>query len=693
MLRHLLDLLDRKASLRQKQPPRARLTIELLEDRLVPALPYNIQGPSGTFTLSNTGQLTVLTAAGTTTLETICSSFNVDQAGNLFELNSKGMLWELPSGANHKVVGPGGWRFLDRNIGSFSMSTSTIISPPGGVHFFDNNMDSVIVSSNGTLEEVKLNGTLWRFANGVFDARPLASGVTRADVDAAGNVYALQNGNLLKWAPGQSTATLLNNGSTAAGNSPGDVVSFQMGNNTVAWQLGLQDTHKGAVEVSFQNGQSPVVLSDNNNATAVIKQYGVDAAGFLFVVDSGAATNKGVTILQSGGGATNMVTNVDNGTDIAVNGNAHAATSFALSSDGTLIGVLDTTNGNLSGWRTMSLDAAANAAAVSAAEGKSSTSSTAAIKNAAIGAANDDGAIFLYTNATAGSGGTLQEYFLETGGIILGTRPLPFVPLDAPAQTFVQPVTLGPPAGSDVIVFPPGPSFFLSGPFTVSANVAQWQLGPNGDLAYLTTDGSLNVASLPTATGVAQFGFAPNGQLYYLSTAGTLFQGTGSFATSGGYNFSQIDTGVAAFVVNSDSALLDIESNGDVWRLTGSPGNVLGGISPASTSYNGWVQLDSGANVGALPGAKQAVGVGGTPLFALPNGNFYLLVGGAFTELSANRSTVYAIGQGTITLEGDDTRVAGITANVPALDALLAAGSSFSTLSTSGLNAIAQTLF
>jgi hypothetical protein len=658
MLRHLLDRLRPKASLRQKQPRRARLTLESLEDRLVPALastaPLTVQGASGTVTLSNTGQLTFTAGNSTTTLETICSSYNVDGANNLFEQNSNGMLWELPSGANFNVIGPGGWRWLDNNSGSVSLA------------------------ADGTLVELKLNGTLWRFANGVFDARPLASGVTRADVDAAGNVYALQNGNLLEWAPGQSTATTLNN-------SPGDVVSFQVGNNTVAWQLGLQDTHKGAVEVSFQNGQSPVLLSDNNTTTAVISQYGVDAAGFLFVVDSGAATNKGVTILQAGGGSAHMVTNVDNGTDIAVNGNAHAATSFSLSPDGTAIAVLDSTKGNLSAWKTTSLDAAT--------AGVSSAGPELELEHAGLakgfGIAND---LRVYELTTAA---TLQYYAPFANSALT-----PTVSGDTLAQWQLTPTVL-------------------------SANVAQWQLGPNGEAAYLTTSGSfvvmqtyndndnatglttngktieiLNQLPQPTpprsqnVSGVAQLGFAANGQLYYLSTAGTLFQGRGNFTNSGGYNFSQIDTGVAAFVVNSDSALLDIESNGNVWRLTGSPGNVLGGTNnPASTIYIGWVQLDSGANVGTLVGAKLAVGMSGTPLYALPNGDFYLLVGGAFTELSANRSTVYAIGQTNITLQGDDNRVAGITANVPALDALLAAGSSFSTLSTSGLNPIAPTLF
>src|SRR5262249_10917080 len=98
-------------------------------------------------------------------------------------------------------------------------------------------------------------------------------------------------------------------------------------------------------------------------------------------------------------------------------------------------------------------------------------------------------------------------------------------------------------------------------PVVVSATVSQWQLGPNGQVAFRTAAGSFTVGTR-TVTGVAQLGFAPNGQLYYLTTSGSLVQGVGRVTTPGAYAFGRISTGVAAFAVNNNSALLMTRKNG-----------------------------------------------------------------------------------------------------------------------------------
>ena len=113
--------------------------------------------------------------------------FNRDVADNLWFLESDGDLWEVRAGPRPTRVlrgtGP---------AGAFSLS------------------------GTGVVAELKPNGDLRRFANGAWSA-PLAGGVTAADVDAAGNVYGLTDGDLLKWAPGQAAATLLNTGRPGVG--------------------------------------------------------------------------------------------------------------------------------------------------------------------------------------------------------------------------------------------------------------------------------------------------------------------------------------------------------------------------------------------------------------------------------------------------------------------------------------------
>src|SRR5207237_3635826 len=94
--------------------------------------------------------------------------------------------------------------------------------------------------------------------------------------DAHGNVYGLVDGDLLQWAPGQTAATLLNTGAT--GGQRGNVVSFQVGNDTVAWMLGNQDPDLARAFVSYANGANPARVTDNNSS-GLLAVYDVAADG------------------------------------------------------------------------------------------------------------------------------------------------------------------------------------------------------------------------------------------------------------------------------------------------------------------------------------------------------------------------------------------------------------------------------
>jgi len=118
--------------------------------------PLTFGGRSGTATLADNGTLTFTPNAGPPLdLHRAASAFNVDSGNNLWMLASTGRLWVLPSG--------GGWALRDTGVGAFSLSTS------------------------GVVEEARLNGELRRFSNGSSGPTLLATGVTKADVDASGN--------------------------------------------------------------------------------------------------------------------------------------------------------------------------------------------------------------------------------------------------------------------------------------------------------------------------------------------------------------------------------------------------------------------------------------------------------------------------------------------------------------------------
>jgi hypothetical protein len=571
--------------------------LQRLEGRVAPALahvaPLTYRGVAGSASLSNTGQLAFTpTAPGpTTVLDHIGSAFNVDAAGNLWVLESTGALKELTAGPGPR------WIARAANVGSFGLSANSVV------------------------EALQTTGTLRRFANGKWDPAALATGVTRADVDAAGNIYGLADGNLWKWAPGQTAPTLLNNGTGGTGNQPGNVVSFQVGNNTVAWMLGLQDPFSAKVEVSYASGASPQRVTDNN-ASGLLAVYAVAADGSVLVADPGAATNTGVTRLAIG------QFNVDtSGTDLRVKAVAKAGTSFQLAPDGRAVAVLDGAGGNLSAY---------------------------AIVANGVGPERD-----LTTNGSSQSFGIANDLkvydFQKSGGLRFYD---PFAP--APVLT----------------------------PTPVAPSVKQWQLGPDGEVAFVDPGGQFHVAN-QTVPNAAQVGFSPNGRLYYLTTSGDLFLGTGRSTNPGGYTFARIGRGAAAFAVGTNGALLSVKRNGDVWRLTGPAANSLGpAVRNANTVYSGYVKLFTGGDVGPAPGSNQA-GVGtGTSLFVLPDGDFFFLVGGQFIRLTADHTTILAVGQTSIQWESNPQTEAGVTANVPAFGPSLGAGTFFSAMSTTGFNSL-----
>jgi hypothetical protein len=569
---------------------RTPLTLEPLEARLTPAVahitPLTLGGTTGTASLSNTGQLTFSppTPGKAQVLDRTCSAFNVDTAGNLWFLESDGDLWEVVAGPQSRKVR------RDTNVGAFSLSAAGVVS------------------------DLKPNGDLRRFANGAFDRAPLATGVTVADVDADGNVYGLVDGDLLKWAPGQTAATLLNNG--ASGGQRGNVASFQVGNHTVAWMLGNSDPNSARVFVSYTNGTSPALVMDNNGAS-FLAVYDVAADGSVVVSDPGAATNFGVTRLTIG------LVNVDSaGTDLRVNGVVHAGTSFQFSPDGKAVAVLDGAGSKLSAYTVVNN--------VVSAEQKLATTATAV----SFGIANDL-KVYEFTNT------------------------------------------------SDLRVYDPFAATPVLTPTTVSPTVAQWQLGPNGQVAFRTQSNSFKVGTR-TIENVAQLGFAPNGRLYYLDGTGTLFRGTGTPSTTGGtYQFARIDGTSAAFAVNNAGALLDVRTDGGVWRVTG-PGGPLPPATSAKATVPGAVKLFAGAKVGTAPGSKQAGIATGTPLFVLPDGDFFFLLNQQLIQLTADRAMILANNQTDIKWESNNTANAGVTVNLPALNAALGTGTFFSALSGIG---------
>jgi hypothetical protein len=629
--RRLFARCFREAALRKPgRANRARPRLEALEDRLVPAVAHTasltLQGTGGTVTLSSSGLLQFQpTALGpAVALESICSAFNVDGNNNLFELNSRGRLWELPGGANPAVSGPGGWVSLDSNVGAISVA-------------------------GGVLEELKMNGNLWRFANGAFSAGPLASGVTRADVDAAGDIVYLKDGTLYRVLP---TATTFTPGSpgvldlnTAAGASDGSVVSFSLGNTTLAFQVGngAPGPIQGEVLATYDTtAAAPVWGNLFNDATGpgpdlLITEYGVAADGVIFnrTSDPGADPNAQNRAVRIGFGSfdDDLPPSAPFGTVLTVNGGQAPSngSSFQISPDGTTIAVLSTGGG--------------------------------------------------------GNNGDLSVY---TEGLVGG---VPTLSAETPLDTVGQGTNFGMALDQKVYELTAGPTLQFYDPFAstpvltptvVSDKVSQWQLGPAGQLAFLTTDGTFHVGG-QSVLGVVQFSFAANGELYYLTGGGDLFQGTGNPAVPGGYNFSRIDVGTSAFAVGTNSALLDVKSNGSVWRLGGDPSAVFSNMpaSPA-TVFNGWVKLFVNADVGAILGAKQAVGPGGTPLFVLPDGDFFLVVANQFTRLTGDKATDLANNQTDIVWEGKGRTAAGITPILPAFNPVLGGGMFFSILSSSG---------
>ncbi len=402
------------------------------------------------------------------------------------------------------------------------------------------------------------------------------------------------------------------------------MVSFQVGNNTIAWMPGYQDANVAKVFVSYANGNSPSRITDNNGA-GLLAIYDVAADGSVIVDDPGAATNFGVTLLAAG------QFNVDtNGTDIRVNGVARAGTSFQLSSDGRAIAVLDAASKNLSAYTI-----ASNAVGP---EQKLVTAGTAN----SFGIAND---LKVYESTTAGD---LRFY-------------------DPFATTPVLTPTL------------------------VAATVAQYQLGPNGQVAFVTQSNSFTVGT-QVIPNVAQIGFAPSGQLYYLNATGGLFRGVGKPSKNGGaFGYSRIDSNSTAFAVNNVGALVDIRSNGDVWRLTGRAG-ALPALTSKRIVAGGWTKLFTGADLGTTIGSQQPGVATGTALFVLPDGNFFFLVNQDLIELSANRSLILASGQTDIDWESNPGTNAGVSANVPAFNPVLGGGTFFSVLSGAGASPFPVTL-
>jgi hypothetical protein len=610
---------------------------------------HSVAGTAGTYTLNNTGFLTFTPTGGTAVaIDKACAAFNMDGTGELWDLEAGGTLWRLNTAVANGTTFIGnpardGWTLSDSNVGAISLS------------------------NDGTLMDLKVNGNLWRWKGGSASANgtalggwnslttPLATGVTRADVDSKGDIVFLRDGTLWRLTEAATTSTPGAPGvldlTTAAGAVDGSVTSFALGDTTLAFQLGKAAGTAGGAGPS----QGEVIATYDSTAAAPsfghlfndatipnpdfsITAYGVAADGIIFdrTSDPGAdprAADRAVRIGFGGfdddfpGGA------LPQDTLLTVNGGQAPTTGswFQISPDGTTVAVLSTG-----------------------------------------GAGGNNGDLSAYTEGFVGGVQTLSaETTLDTAnlGTSFGVSNDNRVYEDQGGTARLEQWTLGPPAVST----------------PVAAGVLKWTLGPNGQVSYMTAGAGGNslfwfndLASTKVDSPVLDFGVAPNGEQYDLKTNGNLWGATmnlsGGNATT---TWTLLDgatvpggPGVAAFTVGTDSQLFETEVNGKLWKTAETNGGWVNPFTLATTAPD--------------------------QLFALPDGGVITLVNGSLEQISSDKAIVVVAGVTNLrwgsgftvaTLVNRDTAEGAFPGTVgynPAVDPLSPDGLQYSNITFSG---------
>jgi hypothetical protein len=505
--------------------------------------------------------------------------------------------------------------------------------------------------------DLKINGNLWRWKGGSGSdngtplggwnslTTPLAAGVTRADVDAKGDIVFLRDGTLWRLTEAATSSTPGAPGvldlTTAAGAVDGSVVSFALGNTTLAFQLGKAagtaggaGPSQGEVLATYDStAAAPSFSHLFNQATSPnpdfsLTEYGVAADGIIFsrTNDPGAnplAQNQ-VEMIFFGSFQDDLFPGLAPG---RVTGDV---TWFQISPDGTTLAVLTTAGinaGDLWGY---------NASTVEGSPLDSEKLGT------SFGVSNDD-----------------RVYEFENSGGAAGSMTLMQWTLEGPGS--------------------PG----LSTP--VAAGVLKWTLGPNGQVSYMTAGAGGNalfwfndLASTKVDSPVLDFGVPPNGEQYDLKTNGNLWGATmnlsGGNATA---TWTLLDgatvpggAGVAAFTVGTNSQLFETVVNGKLWKTTETNGGWVNPFTLATTAPD--------------------------QLFALPDGTVMTLVNGSLEQITSDTAFVLVAGVTNLrwgsgftvaTLVNRDTAQGafpGIVGYNPAVDPFSPDGLQYSNITFSG---------
>jgi hypothetical protein len=153
--------------------------------------------------------------------------------------------------------------------------------------------------------------------------------------------------------------------------------------------------------------------------------------------------------------------------------------------------------------------------------------------------------------------------------------------------------------------------------------------------------------------------------------------------------WNELDTVTSAFVVSTNGALYETETNGQLWRLSGD--------ATALPSMVNWTLVLNMASVGNNPGSTQNGVNGGTPLYVLPDGTVVTLVNAGLEQITADNTAQLSIGQNTIVW--GNFAAAGTIDNPgqngfsPAFNPVLVFGGQFSNIAGTGFTAFGPFLF
>ena len=511
------------------------------------------------------------------TLDTSALSFALDSAGNLYDQDVGGGLWELPQYGN--------WKWLDYTCQSFAVSQNGTLFDlqTGGNLEYTNNLGTAwtgldtdtqafAVTSNGLLyDQADSPDSLWTTTN-------LGSGWSWVDSDTQafsvgtnGTLYNLQTGGVLEYSNNSGSSwTTLDTATQAfavSGNgtlydladSPGVLWSTTnlggawnwLDGNTQSFAVGINGAlynlqTGGLLEYSSDSGGSWNTLDDATQA------FAASANGTLYDLADSAGTLWVTTDL---GGAWNWL-----------DGNT---LSFSVGTDGTLYdqltgGVLEYSNDSGNTWT--QIDGATLAFAVSG--------------NGTLYDQSDTTG-FLYTTTDLGSGwywtgnrtesfavgtnGTLYE--LLVGGVLEYSNDAgnTWTTLNTDTQSFAV-------SGDGTLYDLAGSPEVLSSTTNLGTNWNELDsntlliaVGTNGTLYSLLTNGVLeystnfSTAWVTLDSDTQSFAVDAGGTVYNLLSNGQL-----EYTTNLGSSWSSEDLETRAFALSSNGTVYNLLSNGQL---------------------------------------------------------------------------------------------------------------------------------